>query len=214
MVDVSGLRSVNSRSGGGRSRFSSIEIRDIVITDIVLSFAFAIAVCRPLSNNVDSIWFAEWILLALFFVTFSFLFHELGHKYTAQFYGAWSEYRMFPRGLLFSVLISFTGFLFAAPGAVYIRGNITPKENGIISAAGPVVNFAIAAAAMLFMTFTGGGLYFILSELAYLNAFLGLFNMIPVPPLDGSKVLGWGIKPYLGTVAVGVVELAFVFLVL
>ncbi|TLZ55689.1 MAG: hypothetical protein E6K17_05280, partial [Methanobacteriota archaeon] len=37
--------------------------------------------------------------------------------------------------------------------------------------------------------YVGGILYFS----AYINAFLGVFNMLPIPPLDGSKVFRWNV---------------------
>ena len=44
---------------------------------------------------------------------------------------------------------------------------------------------------MLFRSlyFVGGILFFS----GYINAFLGVFNMLPIPPLDGSKVLAWNV---------------------
>jgi len=66
----------------------------------------------------------------------------------------------------------------------------------IVSLAGPVSNFIIAFVAMLIVSalvitsYPMQILATFLITLVYLNIGLGVFNLIPVPPLDGSKILG------------------------
>jgi Zn-dependent protease len=92
------------------------------------------------------------------------------------------------------------GILFAAPGAVFIYGRPSRKENGIISAAGPFTNLVIGAislvSAMLLsaiIPFLGGGLFLI----GIINLIIGAFNMVPVMPLDGSKIWKWSRTVYI-----------------
>ena len=60
----------------------------------------------------------------------------------------------------------------------------------LVAAAGPLSNFACAAVLGVLMrvlpesSFTG-----ILGLIVYANVLLGVFNLVPIPPLDGSKVL-------------------------
>ncbi len=67
------------------------------------------------------------------------------------------------------------------------------KDMAIVSLAGPVANFLIAALAALVLRF-GGSLiadpFFldIIFRIVQLNLLLGIFNLLPIPPLDGSKV--------------------------
>jgi Zn-dependent protease len=50
--------------------------------------------------------------------------------------------------------------------------------------------------------------------LAYINVFLGLFNMIPVLPFDGSKIVRWNIPIYIMAAAIGAAEFLVVRLYL
>ncbi|MGE0015640.1 MAG: site-2 protease family protein [Candidatus Methanomethylophilaceae archaeon] len=201
--------------GFGKSRFSRREVREILISMLVLSIAFTIVIMSGSWGESDVlISFAIYFVLCLILVTVSFIPHELAHKFLAQKYGAWSEYRMSVSGLLFSIAISFLGFLIAAPGAVYINGRISESENGKISAAGPMVNIGIAAAAIVCCHFADGFALTLFSMIAWLNAILAVFNMIPFPPLDGSKIVSWSALVWAAMIAAAVAEAALVFLIL
>ena len=210
-----GLYRVNP--GYGKPRFSKHELKDIAVSVLVLSLAFAI-----LYRSGSVIDFFEYHLgngvaylglfgLCICLVVLSFLFHEFGHKFVAQKAGMWSEYRMFPLGLVLTIVTSFFGFLFAAPGAVYIEGNCTKETNGKISIAGPMVNIVLAAIGIigcLTINHSGWVIFFLL--LANLNAFLALFNLLPIPPLDGSKIIKWNAVLWAAAIAISAVELVYV----
>lgn len=209
------LGATNITPGFRRAKFSRLEIRDLLISTIVLSIAFTIVMVRGLwgSSNIATV-FALYFAISLVLVTVSFITHELAHKFVAQKYGAWSEYRMSLSGLLFSVAISFMGFLIAAPGAVYINGRINESQNGKISAAGPMVNIIIAAVAVLLCYFTSGLTLFVIAMIAYLNSILAIFNLIPFPPLDGSKIVRWNKGVWVAMIATGIIEAMFVYFVI
>ncbi len=125
-----------------------------------------------------------------------FLFHELAHKVYAQRHGFWAEFRMSPFGLVFSMVSSLTGFLWAAPGATIVSGMPDHDlENwGRTSLAGPVTNavFGVAFYLGAIATFAANSVYypwFIL--LAWFNGWFATFNLLPFGPLDGAKVLRW-----------------------
>ena len=98
---------------------------------------------------------------------------------------------------LFLMLVARVGW--AKPVPVDMRNFKNPKRGMAITAlAGPVSNFLLAYVALLVSSalyhfapdhrFVAYALLFF-SYMAVLSVGLGLFNLIPIPPLDGSKVL-------------------------
>ena len=178
------------------SVFSGIEIRDIVVAWLALAVAFTISYWSRVSlfggSYLGSYGVEYFFVLSLFTIGPGFVLHELSHKFVAQRYGFWAEFRMWPMGLLLALATSLLGFIFAAPGATYISGmNISKEENGKISLAGPMVNVVIALIFLPFAIF-GTGFWADLGGYGtYINIFLALFNLLPIGPLDGAKVFGW-----------------------
>jgi Zn-dependent protease len=170
-------------------KFTSHEVRDIFISMFVIAFIFAYLFSR---NNVNA-------LITLFPVTFitvgvGFVLHELAHKFVAIRYGFQAEFKMWVQGLIFAIITAYFGFVFAAPGAVYIHGDyISREENGKISIAGPLTNIVLALffLALMFVP-TSSSLITMIGTFGFaVNSFLAFFNLIPVSILDGAKVLKW-----------------------
>ncbi len=66
------------------------------------------------------------------------------------------------------------------------------RDAALISLAGPASNFAMAIlAALIFRVSGGAGLVeLIIPPFIYLNILLGIFNLLPISPLDGFKIVG------------------------
>ena len=62
--------------------------------------------------------------------------HELAHRVVARRFGSEAHFIANDGMLVISVLVALSGFLFAAPGAVWHRGYLTKKQVGLIAAAG------------------------------------------------------------------------------
>jgi len=197
----------------GRIRFSSTEKMHIIIAVSVLTIAFTILFSPLTIELVDDVWIGAGysLLISSLAVITGFLFHELAHKFTAQRYGAWAEFRMYPLGLLLALIFSFAGFIFAAPGAVYIQGMISRSQNAKISLSGPAMNlivgaiFTLAWAVLPVGNLMGLGLRIV----GLVNLFLAAFNLLPVPPMDGSKIFRWNPILYMCALGTSIVLLLF-----
>jgi len=112
------------------------EIIHILVSVLTVSVAFAIVQTRSTNFTPDFLGVVGVILVT---VGSGFILHELAHKYVATRYGAYARYQAWVLGLLFAVILAVTvGFVFAAPGAVYIYGHNLPRDkNGKIALAGP-----------------------------------------------------------------------------
>jgi len=98
--------------------------------------------------------------------------------------------------LPFLLLLVKSPFLFgwAKPVPINVLNLRHPRQDMLwVGIAGPVANFTLAAAVAFLLKILGPGTPPLLTALAnYLilvNLVLGTFNLIPIPPLDGSRVL-------------------------
>ena len=188
-------------------KFTSNEVRDLLIAFFFISLCFAILYARRDTNTLIQI-----LPIVMVGVGLGFILHELGHKFVSMKYGYWAEFKLWPQGLLFALVTSFFGFVFAAPGAVYTYANyITDEINGKISIAGPIVNiilaiiFLIIASLIYTSAFSSETLriVFTVCVLGYsINSYLAVFNLLPIGNLDGSKVFNWNIGIWVVTIGV------------
>lgn len=197
---------VQWNTGRRRASFHSswTEVWQIAVALVVLTAAFTIWLgCESFAGSCG--WLGhrsivERAVIALIAMGSGFVLHELMHKFVAQFYGHWAEFRGSVWGLAIPVpLALFTGFIFAAPGAVVISGFVKRHENGIISAAGPLTNIVIAAIAWPFTRSIGTVETFgyeLANTTLIANGLLGAFNLIPIGVLDGRKILRWNKLAY------------------
>lgn len=162
------------------------ELKDILIAVLVLTFIFWF---------VDGNYNLSLFPVFLFLVIISFLFHELAHRFVAIKFGYDAFFKLFPLGIVFGILFAFLGFIFVAPGAVFILPKFSlffksrerrKMELGLISASGPLTNLFFAFIFLLFTPVSG-----IAKLIVSINSWLAFFNLLPLPPLDGSKVIVW-----------------------
>ena len=188
------------------SQFSPGEIGSILVAWIVLSFAITYRYLIDLFNGTGGS--LDFVIAGFIATATGFIIHEMGHKFVAIGRGYVAHFRLWTWGLvltIFTVVATMGNFLFGAPGAVYIapaavagygygsdwsqRATNEQHENMVISAAGPGINLAFALAFLtMFAVFPTGFLGVVGFFGFELNTGLGSFNMLPVPPLDGSKI--------------------------
>jgi len=63
------------------------------------------------------------------------------------------------------------------------------RDAALLALAGPVSNFVLAIIFAILFRFVGGSVGTLLAIIVITNVSLGLFNLFPIPPLDGSKIL-------------------------
>lgn len=193
-------------------KFSKQEIVQIIIAMGVLTiaFSFAFASNPPLSHINEVI---GNLPLSFIAIATAFFCHEIAHKYIGQKFGYWSEFRMYPQGLLFALFLSvIAGIVFAAPGAVQIFGRPNRDEMGKISAAGPSTNLILGLIFITIWFISDGFIAFISFYISYINVFLALFNLLPFGPLDGLKIFRWKKEIWGLLVGIDIVIFLMIFL--
>ncbi|HMQ34443.1 MAG TPA: peptidase M50 [Chloroflexaceae bacterium] len=171
------------------------------------SLAFAIYL---VGGQVFNAFFFYGLAIAALTTGIGFLLHELAHRVVARRFGAEAHFVANNPWLLISMAIAFLGVFIAAPGAVWHRGYLTARQSGLIALAGPVTNMVLAVV-FLAASYTvpvraevlGISLDDVFRVGYRINAWLGLFNMIPAGPFDGAKVLAWDWRVFGVTVAIG-----------
>src|ERR687893_2557635 len=127
--------------------------------------------------------------------------HEAAHAYSAYLLGDDTAYRagrvtLNPAShldLLGSMMLLIAGFGWGRPTPVMpskLRGGVFGPV--AVAFAGPASNLVIVTvcgALFLIPAFQSGYLAIVVLMTAFTNALLFVFNLIPIPPLDGSKIL-------------------------
>jgi len=179
------------------------ELWDLVKAWFILSLAFAIVF-----NNGK---FLDISIIFLFVVSavtvgLGFILHELGHRTLARRYGATAEFVANNTMLGFALVMSFFGFIFAAPGAVVIRGYLTKRKYGYISLAGPLMNIILGTIFLVIAILIPTQMILTIASVGMqINYWLALFNMLPFSIFDGAKILNWNKIVYGIMLAVSVI---------
>ena len=138
--------------------------------------------------------------------------HEAAHAYvadklgdpTAKYMGRLTINPMAHFDLIGSLAMIFTGIGWAKPVPINPRNFRDQKKGMAISAAaGPISNVIVAAISLavakllMYVTYAGGAntavstLFTIFRSMCYINISLAIFNLIPIPPFDGSRIFNY-----------------------
>ncbi|MBN1923998.1 MAG: hypothetical protein JW791_04545 [Nanoarchaeota archaeon] len=175
--------------------FSEKEVKELAISAIALAVIFSL---RELLAGGS--WIAV-IFSSLILISISLFVKMYSHKRVAEKYDCGAVYKFNYYLFIISLLIALItngGIVFAALGSIIISSslytrlghkfvNITQKESGLIALSGSMANVIAALVCLILYPLSNDFFQLGLN----INIFMALFNMIPLPPLDGAKVLWW-----------------------
>lgn len=165
------LRAIKIKSS--RTELIHLFVATLLITGVGLSF-----------NHYRYI---SWQFLVIF--VSAFLVHELAHKFLAQYYGSWAEFRAQIYGLVITAIsaLPIMPFKFIAPGAVMV-GLSDRYKFGRVAPIGPLLllmGFSFLISTYLYQD------HLYLYAGASFNAWIAMFNLLPFGALDGQKIFDW-----------------------
>ena len=150
----------------------------------------------------------EVLILLIPILLFSLCFHEFSHAYsafklgdnTAKRMGRLTLHPLSHLDLMGSLMILFVGFGWAKPVPVNPYNLSNPRRDMmIVAAAGPLSNLLLAfIGGIIFRIIINTSLIINISNsdiiiqltyyFIYINIALAVFNLIPIPPLEGSQI--------------------------
>lgn len=205
--------------------YTDEEVKDLILSTLGLGLAFAIV----FFGGPDRVAFVtDPAILPAFIVSsilvgVSFVPHEMSHRAAARVVEAYAEYELWRPGVLLAIATSLFGVVFAAAGGIKMytlegerygrwHPELSPHHIGLVAAVGPLMNVSMA---MAFFFLSSGFNVSLLGVNVFgvgagINAYLALFSMVPVHPMDGYKVLRWNIPFYFFMAALAVLTFALV----
>lgn len=147
------------------------------------------------------------IVIAIVILIFSAVLHEIMHGFvayrlgdpTAKLLGRLTFNPLPHIDPIMSVLLPAALYFMSGGQVIFAAAKPVPvnpmhlhdprRDMALVALAGPITNFLIAAVAAILFRLSGDVfLAYIFLTITQINLFLGFLNLIPIPPLDGSKV--------------------------
>ena len=190
-----------------KSLFRGIRIKSSKTEILHLFIATLLVTAVGLSLN--SYRHISWQFLAIFIS--AFLIHEFSHKFLAQYYGSWAEFRAQMYGLIVTAIsaVPFMPFKFIAPGAVMV-GLSDRNKFGRVALIGPLTNLVMGFA-FLISTYLYPYHSYLYSGASF-NAWIAMFNLLPFGTLDGQKIFEWNKIAWGSTMAVTMILFVVAYL--
>lgn len=171
--------------------FRKKEWGSLVISVLVVSAAFAV-------QNISLNFFFQCFLI----VILSYLIHEILHSVVAKSEGIYSRCDLWPIGIIVTLASGIlSGGLAVLPLPTIIRlkeseterwrketFEMAPWDIGLTSIVGPLSNLVLATIFFALFKFYGLTLFRLG---ALINSWIAFANLIPWPPIDGSKIMSW-----------------------
>jgi Zn-dependent protease len=168
----------------------------------LLHLSIATLLVTAVGLSLNNYRYISWQFLAIFIS--AFLIHELAHKFLAQFYGSWAEFRAEMYGLIVTAIsaLPIMPFKFIAPGAVMV-GLSDRNRFGRVAFIGPLTNLVMGFV-FLALSYYYYPYYPYLTAGASFNAWIAIFNLMPFGVLDGQKIFDWNKLVWGLTIAIAI----------
>jgi len=179
--------------------FTFGEIFDIVIMTVIVGYIFSGVFKKPVAHDYDPLkhfkpgFNFDDMKFAILVTAPAIIIHELGHKFVALGFGMSATFQAAYTFLVLGLalkLLSFP-FIFFVPAFVSITGTGTALQFSLIAFAGPGINLILWLGTKLIIKqkLLPQKYSPALLLTSRINMFLFIFNMLPIPGFDGSKVL-------------------------
>jgi len=175
--------------------FSLIEILNLIIATAVVGYIFSgmIKIENKEEIFLDKKFF-NWkqFKFAVLVAAPGVILHELAHKFSAMAFGLQAVFQVWPLGIAIGVILKLigSGFILLAPGYVSIFG-ASNLQSSLTALAGPLINGLLWLIGYLVVKYGKGKKYYLFwAYTAEINKWLFIFNMLPIPPLDGYQAYG------------------------
>lgn len=174
----------------------SFEKRGLIITIAVLAFIFSFREWG--TETFDITIGTKNLIVSVVLVAIAMLVHEVTHRVIALWLGYRTQFKAWITGLVVGLVVSFVsnGYLvFIAPGQLVFthltahrlgKGyyELTYKHLGWIAMSAPIANILFAV--LLKIVYVATGIP-VIQKLMMINIWIALFDMLPIPPFNGSR---------------------------
>ncbi len=182
-------------------KFTQEELRGLIVSILILTFIVAY---NDGSATFELTHWALNFLQGLLIMTATVLVMQAGHRLTGLVLGFRVEYKIWWNGLiigLVAALLSRGKLWILAPGGIFLhhmaihrlgwmRYGINVKALGLTALMGPVFNIIFGAIAKtIALWFPNAAFVPVLNKVFFINIIFAVYNLIPIPPLAGSRFL-------------------------
>ena len=165
------------------------EVISIIIVTLILGYIFSGYIKIHMKDSFKNFKFAILVTAP------AVILHELGHKFASIAFGVAAYFKIWTFGLVIGLILRIvhSPFLILAPGYVQITETIPSSQMALVAFAGPFVNIVLFILSSLILKKRNlkRRTFVFLHLTKIINLWLFIFNMLPIPPLDGSKVFGY-----------------------
>jgi Zn-dependent protease len=168
----------------------------------IISIAFAFLGVNMFRIGTYRNFYYDGLLLGLIV---GMILHESAHKYAGRRNGCASMYVATAWGVLVTLASGFFPIKLLIPGFTSLMcfGRVSREGEFEISSWGPLTNIALAIVTVMLIY---AGIHSIfLQGFLVINVWLAVFNLLPIPPLDGWKMMKidpvkWGVMFAIGII--------------